>query len=511
MRNKLIYILTAIVLCLAFALSACGGTGGNKEDDGGTYYTVTFDSQGGSAVESQRVLAGNPANAPASPTRDTFDFYGWFRSASEDAARWDFAADRVNENITFYAHWTQKEPPMPTDTLTFTRNTAGEGYLVTGDEGQAVNIVIPAEHGGEPVVGIADSAFAYSRHTSDILSVTIPDSVTEIGKNAFHNQAALVTVLIGADSKLERIGNNAFSGNSALESIYLPAGLTSLGDGVFNNCGALNAITVAEGNAHYSGAGNCLIDLETNTLLRGSNHSVIPVAVQTIGEAAFRRAQMTALTVPKSVTSIEKYAISDSAIAKIFYEGTSDEWDALMASSSAYWNMGNKDVEIVCSDTATDNILIAYFSCTGTTKGVAEKIASVTGGDLYRIEPAVPYTAADLEYSNSSSRATSEQRTPSARPAISGSVEDMARYSVVFLGYPIWWGEAPKIMYTFLETYDFSGKTIVPFCTSGSSQIGNSAVNLKKSASGATWLGGQRFAASVTAEQLESWVGGLGI
>ncbi len=508
MKKTFGFILTAIMLCLCFALSACGQTGdknGDAHHDDGTYYTVTFDSQGGSAVESQTVREGNPAAAPTSPTRENFDFGGWYKSAGENAARWDFSTDRVNENLTLYARWTAKqEPPVPSETLTFEKNAAGEGYLVTGDEGQAANIVIPAEHDGAPVVGIADSAFAYSRHKSDILSVTIPDSVTEIGKNAFHNQDALVTVNIGTDSELQKIGNNAFSGNGALGSIYLPAGFTTLGDDVFNNCGGLNTITVAAGNTHYSGAGNCLTDLTTHTLIRGSNQSVIPETVQTIGVAAFRRATMTTLTIPKSVASIEKYAISDSAITKVVYEGTSAEWETLMAASSKYWNMGNKDAEIVCSDTQTSHILVAYFSATGNTEGVAEKIATLTGGERYEIVPAVPYTAADLDY-GSSCRANDEQNDPHARPPISGSVT-VDGYDTIYLGYPIWWGKAPKIIYTFLESQSFAGKTIVPFCTSGSSGIEASLPDLKAIASGATWLAGKRFSAGASQTDVRAWL-----
>ena len=132
MKKKFIFILTAILLCLVFALSACGETGGN---------------------------GGNGGNGGDDPT-----------------------------------------PAVPTDTLTFEKSTAGEGYIVTGDGGQAANLVIPAEYGGQPVVGIADSAFGYAQHKPEIVSVTIPDTVTEIGKNAFHNQSALKEVKIGENS-----------------------------------------------------------------------------------------------------------------------------------------------------------------------------------------------------------------------------------------------------------------------------------------------------------------------
>ncbi|MDE6442516.1 MAG: flavodoxin [Clostridia bacterium] len=155
-------------------------------------------------------------------------------------------------------------------------------------------------------------------------------------------------------------------------------------------------------------------------------------------------------------------------------------------------------------------VLVAYFSCTNTTKGVAEKIAVSTGGTLYAITPAQPYTSADLNYGNRDSRSTKEQNDSSARPEISGSVQNMDGYDIVFLGYPIWWAEAPKIIYTFLESYDFEGKTIIPFCTSGGSGVGNSAKNLHGSASKATWLDGTKLSGSASQSSIDSYVAGLG-
>ena len=157
-------------------------------------------------------------------------------------------------------------------------------------------------------------------------------------------------------------------------------------------------------------------------------------------------------------------------------------------------------------------VLVAYFSCTGNTAGVAEKIAAATGADLYEIVPEQPYTDADLDYSDSSSRSTVEQNDDSARPAISGSVENMEQYDTVFIGYPIWWGQAPKILYTFVESYDLGGKTLVPFCTSASSGVGSSAENLHSSVSdSANWLDGTRFSGGASESDITSWLGGLGL
>ena len=161
-------------------------------------------------------------------------------------------------------------------------------------------------------------------------------------------------------------------------------------------------------------------------------------------------------------------------------------------------------------DEGTD-VLIAYFSCTGNTEAIANHLDSILDADLYEIVPEVPYTSEDLNYGDSSSRTSIEMNDPDARPAISGSVENMEDYEVIFLGYPIWWGDAPRIISTFLESYDFDGKTIVPFCTSGSSGIGSSADDLQALTSGATWLDGQRFSGGASEETVAAWVNGLGI
>ena len=159
-------------------------------------------------------------------------------------------------------------------------------------------------------------------------------------------------------------------------------------------------------------------------------------------------------------------------------------------------------------DFAKSDTLVAYFSCTNTTKGIAENIAEATGGALYEIVAADPYTEEDLQY-YTNGRADKEQADPSCRPEISGSVEGMASYNIVFIGYPIWHGQAPKILYTFLESYDFSGKTIIPFCTSHSSGIGSSAENLHGLAPGAKWKDGERFSSDTDKNTVESWVSTL--
>lgn len=156
--------------------------------------------------------------------------------------------------------------------------------------------------------------------------------------------------------------------------------------------------------------------------------------------------------------------------------------------------------------TGSGKILVAYFSATGTTRGAAEQVRTATGGGLFEIVPAQPYTSADLNYNDSSSRSQVEQRDDSARPAISGTAEGMDGYDVVFLGYPIWNGRPPKIISTFLEGYDFTGKTIVPFCTSGSSGFSDSG--LHELAPGATWAEGRRLN-GMSQDAVTQWVDSL--
>lgn len=156
--------------------------------------------------------------------------------------------------------------------------------------------------------------------------------------------------------------------------------------------------------------------------------------------------------------------------------------------------------------------IVAYFSCTDNTKTIAEYVAESAGADIYRIEPSVPYTSADLNYNNADSRTSKEQNDPLARPEIAGSLPSLDNYEVVYLGYPIWWGQAPKIMYTFIEHYNLSGKTVVPFCTSASSGIGTSATNLQTSdTSQAVWLAGRRFSGNSPKSDVVNWLVGLGL
>ena len=169
---------------------------------------------------------------------------------------------------------------------------------------------------------------------------------------------------------------------------------------------------------------------------------------------------------------------------------------------------GNSDGTVNPPAEASSDVLIAYFSCTNTTESIAKLIGTETKGTLYEIVPEVPYTADDLKY-YTNGRADKEQADPSARPAINGSVANMEKFGVVFIGYPIWHGQAPRIISTFLESYDFSGKKIVPFCTSHSSGVGNSDVNLHSFAPDAEWLSGRRFPSGTSQDTVAEWIESL--
>ena len=154
--------------------------------------------------------------------------------------------------------------------------------------------------------------------------------------------------------------------------------------------------------------------------------------------------------------------------------------------------------------------VVVYFSRTNNTERIADFITELTNSAVYEILAKDPYTDEDIRY-YTDCRADREQKDPTARPEIAGESVDLSPYDVIYLGYPIWHGQAPKIMYTFVESYDLSGKTIIPFCTSASSGIGNSATNLSASATGARWLTGKRFSANAAKDEVSVWLSDLNI
>ena len=165
----------------------------------------------------------------------------------------------------------------------------------------------------------------------------------------------------------------------------------------------------------------------------------------------------------------------------------------------------NKPTESPVELPSADNTLVVYFSATGTTRGVAEKIAALTDAELVEIVPAQPYTTEDLNYNDRTTRATVEQNTPDVRPEIANEIS-LDGYTTVYLGYPIWWGQAPRILSTFVEGHDFTGITVIPFCTSGGSGAGRTGETLGEQAGSGTFLSSTRFSAGVSESDLQKWI-----
>jgi len=150
-------------------------------------------------------------------------------------------------------------------------------------------------------------------------------------------------------------------------------------------------------------------------------------------------------------------------------------------------------------------VLVAYFSASGVTKALAERLSKAISADLFEIVPEIPYTNADLNWQDSKSRSSVEMNDRSCRPPIKYKVENLGGYDVIFVGFPIWWYREPSIIDTFMEAYDFSGKTVVPFATSGSSGMGDSGKNMKALSNAANVPGGKRFSAGAAESELSKW------
>ena len=150
-------------------------------------------------------------------------------------------------------------------------------------------------------------------------------------------------------------------------------------------------------------------------------------------------------------------------------------------------------------------ILVAYFSASGVTEKLAKKLAETIGAEFYEIKPEQIYTKADLNWMDKKSRSSVEMNDRSSRPAIATKVENMEQYEAVFVGFPVWWYREPSIIDTFMEAYDFAGKRVIPFCTSGGSGIGDSAKNLQELAPGAKVVEGKRFSTMTSEKQLKEW------
>ena len=149
--------------------------------------------------------------------------------------------------------------------------------------------------------------------------------------------------------------------------------------------------------------------------------------------------------------------------------------------------------------------LVAYFSASGITAALAQRLADTINADLFEIKPQKPYSTADLDWQNAQSRSSLEMKDQNSRPEIASKIANINQYDVIFVGFPIWWYREPSIIDTFMESYDFSGKKVIPFATSGSSGIGNSGGNMQKLAPLAEVANGKRFSASASETELKNW------
>ena len=157
------------------------------------------------------------------------------------------------------------------------------------------------------------------------------------------------------------------------------------------------------------------------------------------------------------------------------------------------------------------NKLVAYFSASGSTARLAQTLASASGAALYEIRPAVAYERRDLNWMDKKARSTVEMQDPACRPALADAAAPVAQSDVVFLGFPIWWYREPSLIDSFLDAYDFSGKTVVPFFTSGGSGLGEGQARIEKLARGARVLSGKRFSPRASESELKTWVDSLGL
>lgn len=183
----------------------------------------------------------------------------------------------------------------------------------------------------------------------------------------------------------------------------------------------------------------------------------------------------------------------------------------LMAMMMLLTACGNETAksETPAAEAAKPTTLVAYFSCTGNTKTLAENAAQVLDADLFEIKAKVPYTAEDLDWHNEQSRSTLEMNDDSVRPEIDGKVDNFAQYDTVVIAYPIWWHQAPRIIDTFVESYDWNGKTVIPVCTSGGSDIGTSGSYIANLAKSGAWKEGHCFFAKTSLDEVKAWAAGL--
>ncbi len=213
---------------------------------------------------------------------------------------------------------------------------------------------------------------------------------------------------------------------------------------------------------------------------------------------------------PKSemAQDVETAATANDSAKQAKPEGAKQD----VETANAAQTVQAKEAAVAAPDlSGQQKVLVAYFSASGTTAGVAKKIGEVTGGTLFEIVPETKYTDEDLDWRNEKSRSSVEMKDPSSRPPFTGKVDNFADYHVIYLGFPIWWNVAPHVVNTFLEAHDMKGKVVVPFCTAGSSSIDNSVVELRKALPDSTVLEGKKWFSSTSKDEIAGWIHSLNI
>ena len=303
---------------------------------------VNFDSQGGSSVLSQEVSYGSLVTKPIAPSRTNYEFTGWFKEAN-CLTKWNFTSDVVTADLTLYAGWEISSALEGTAGLVY--ELVDNAYTVIDYEGTSTTIVIPNYYNDLPVVRIEDKYGIGVFANNDMLKVVyLASNLEVIGPNSFYNCRALETVNLSTNSHLRTLGNNAFSGATALKEFYFPTSLVSLGEAVFNNCESLERFIIPDDNKAYAALNGHLVDKINKTLIRGVNNTTIPEGVEVIGEAAFRRSQISSLSIPSSIKRIENYIIDESLITTISYNGTKEAFDSIEKASA--WNLGKEEIEV---------------------------------------------------------------------------------------------------------------------------------------------------------------------
>lgn len=201
-------------------------------------------------------------------------------------------------------------------------------------------------------------------------------------------------------------------------------------------------------------------------------------------------------------------AVSLSACGNTASDTASADMSETAALSEETPQISEAETKTASEETET---AVVYFSATGNTADIAKMLADALGADIYEIVPAEPYSAEDLDYNNDSCRANAEMNDDSARPAIENDLSDAVKHDTIFIGYPIWWGTSPKMINTFMETYDLSGKTVYTFCTSGGSGIEQSVGSLQSAYPDVDIIGGKRFGPGSSEADLNAWLDEIGM